>query len=291
MPATDTRTSLVPARPAVGTAAGLRAALRDIDAQGWQSRSGSEVLLYARDQIVDPTIARMRLAGHDAAQARAAGWAEAWETLRRPGTRDAASPWGVVHAAVRGAIVLEREAARYGRSRSSSWRLARCRNRAMTEGSIDGQILGPQLSLEDLAAQGWEPAAAVNPQPELGPRLQVIADALVSVGWQRDQVDALLEWIASRAGRTPGVQRRHLLFDEIATHLQVSPWRVRRTYDLITGRGQTPSLFQQVVLDGPHIINTPETRWQLRRTVQRQPPPPTACTRSASRRLDSIGVR
>src|SRR2546426_378264 len=131
MPATDTRTSLGPARPAVGTAAGLRAALRDIDAEGWQSRSGNEVLLYAR-----------------------------------------------------------------------------------------GQILGQQLSLEDLAAHGWEPAAAVNQQPELGPRLQVIADALVSVGWQHDQVDALLEWIASRAGGTPGVQRRHLLFDEIATHLQ-----------------------------------------------------------------------
>ncbi len=243
----------------VGTTRGLRAALLQVDRDGWDSPAGAAVLTYARERIVRPTVRRTGLRGPCAEQAEATGWEAAWETLRSLGD-GMRTPWGVVTLAVRRAVRGELLAAAYCTSPRTAWQL-----RADFRGAVP---------LEQLRGGRWEPSVATVTEAS-GATLGAVTDAMVSVGWSRDDVEAVVDWVVARVGRTgagPG-------WRVLATRSGLPPWRVRRAMALLLGDAGWPGLVERAARDGAGVLDRPEARAAVRSTVLSSHPRPASAAR------------
>lgn len=256
-----------PSRTCVGTTRGLRAALLRVDRDGWDSPAGTVVLTYARDRIVRPVVRRSGLHGARADQAEATGWATAWEVLRslRPGTR---SPWGAVTVAVRRAVSGEVLAERYCSGTRTAWRLRRA--------GFPGVPLRPDAGVRE--------PSATPPDWWFGPTVDPVAEAMVGVGWSREDVETLVDWVVARSGRTgsgrPG-------WRALATSSGVPPWRVRRAMALLLGDRGWPGLVERAAHEGAAVLSRPDSRAAVRSTVR----PSHLSPASAARRAPVAGGR
>src|ERR1700709_2556930 len=152
---------------AVGTADGLFDALACIHTEGWDRESGRALLDYALTKVVRAVVRAVGFTGTDAEYAESTGWAAAWEALRSPKLWSAESPWGVVNAAVRSAVLGERMAETYGTNTQSASRVHRCRRAQSGTGArvrgdwssvADPSALARPLSLSAMLDAGYDRA-------------------------------------------------------------------------------------------------------------------------------------
>lgn len=249
-------------RTGVGTTRGLRAALLQVDRDGWDSPAGTVVLAYARDRIVRPTVRRRGLRGPRADQAEATGWEVAWEVLRSLGV-GVRSPWAVVTVAVWRSVCGEELAGRYCTGARTAWGLG-------ADFPAVRLLARPDLEIE--AQHEAVPASS------LGPTLEAVVEAMVGVGWSRDDVEVLVDWVVARSGRArsagPG-------WRTLATRSGMPPWRVRRAMALLLGDDDWPGLLARAAQDGTVVLDRPDAVAAVRSTVRSSHLSPASAVRRA----------
>jgi hypothetical protein len=258
----------------------IRDALALIDAHGWESAAGRDLLEEARRTVVRPLVRRAGVRGPAADQAEASGWQAAWDVLRRPAVRSAHNPAGMVWVAVRRAV--HAEVGRRPRSASG-----------VDEGSLLGGKLpvapvgftpsrppSPDppdsgspatcLSLDALLERGWEPGGiAPNPPSESpGPLVSCLAAGLVEAGWEPEDALEAIAVMADRARQTPG-GRAATHWRWAALRLGVPEWRARRLAALLVGTDQVPGLVELAGVHGVGIFDDPAVQSALRSTTRR----------------------
>lgn len=250
---------------------GLLAALMVIDEQGWDGPTGRSLLGYVHDELVRP-LARSHGLQHAAlAQACATGCEVAWEQLADPRIRQVASPWGVVWAAVRRAMLTEIVASRYGTGPRQAWRL-RAQQR-------DGSPTAVRLiSLDAVQAAGWDPPIGPVPSPAPGPYLSRLIEELAAVGWDRElATDAVVQI----AGRRRHPRERPYRVREVAVMAEqfgLAKWQVRRLMQLVQGAPGWPGVVERLVVHGPGCLQDPALRAAVHSTVAFADPPPSRAT-------------
>lgn len=243
----------------------VRDRLDRIDDVGWDSIEGTALLSDVRHSIVRPAVRRARLSGPSAAQAESTAWAAAWVCLAGPAARAAENPAGVVSVAVRRAIWAECDFV------SRSGLTGSLVGPPSTHAGPDRDRRGPTLSLDAVRASGWEPPAPAAPGsgPDSGGPLEHIVAALAEVGWQRQEVSAVVIDLAntSGTGATPRVAWRR-----VARRTGVQPWRVRRLGLLLLGDGTSSGLVELVEAHGSAVLREPAVHRAMRCTVCRWGP-------------------
>lgn len=275
---------------------GLHQALDEVAANGWECPSGDAILGYTRSRVVAPLVAGLHLTGASATEAEAVGWVAGWQALARPTIREAQSPWGVVRAAARAAVLGELLAAQYGTNVRRAWRLARL-HRATTEAvtnagrdslgadaewleGVDPRLAAPPTSLTALMEAGWEAQAGpVEPAEALGPRLSRIVEVLGDAGWTRDRAAAAVAWVASNAAIRDGEVRG---WRPMAAQLGIPAWQARRLVLVLLGSAGRPGLVERLVRDGDHVLDDHATRRSLRSTTARWLPSPGSVSSAAA---------
>jgi hypothetical protein len=271
----------------VGSAPGLLRALAGVDAAGWDGRDGTAVLTYARLRVVRPQVHRAGLRGPAANQAEATGWAVAWELLSSRALRAAGSPWGVVSVAVRRAVLGEVMAATYGTGVREAWRLAAGAPGAGRRGAADPAVRRP-VSLSVLDPDWWAPATGPGADG-IGPRLEVIAAAMVRAGWSRREAVAVCEWVACRA--QDGCATQAPGWRTLARLLGIPAWRARRATVLLLGSTTWPGLVERVASEGFTVLQRPDVLAAVRSTVVASHLSPVGASRLALRRCELAAQR
>ncbi|MEO6821362.1 MAG: hypothetical protein ABI468_02355 [Candidatus Nanopelagicales bacterium] len=266
----------------VGSNPGLLLALAAVDERGWDGGDGTAVLTYARLRVVRPQVHRAGLSGPAANQAEATGWAVAWELLSSRALRAAGSPWGVVSVAVRRAVLGEVVAAVYGTGVREAWRLAAGSPRPGRPGDALAPVRRPvSLSMLD---PDWCAPTTGHVFDGIGPRLEVIATAMVRAGWSREEAVAVCEWVAYRAHdrsvtKTPG-------WRTLARLLGIPAWRARRATVLLLGSTTWPGLVERVASEGSIVLQRPDVLAAVRSTVVASHLSPVGASKLALRRCD-----
>lgn len=251
-------------RAAVGTGPRLLAALERIDVEGWDQETGRTVLDYAMRQVVRPAVRAVGCTGSDAEYAEATGWSAAWEALSVLSLRSTASPWGVVTAAVRCAVLNERMAETYGTDPRSAWRMHRF---TKARGAPGRQVAGDWAKVADPAAltrpvsltamldAGFDQPAASASIDGSGWRLAAITELLVRHGWRRKLAGAAVLHIAEYARRNlAGTPKAHG-WREMSLELGIPPWQARRVTVLLLGAPGWPGLVERVANGGVEALS------------------------------------
>jgi hypothetical protein len=267
----------------VGTDRGVLIALAHIDDAGWDGPVGTAVLTYARMRVVRPQVRRAGLVGPAADQAEATGWALAWELLSSRALRRTGSPWGVVSAAVRRAVLGEVVSAAYGTGVRQGWRLAASR----TEGAAGSPAPLRTHRLVPLPEGPGEPVAGADERP--GPVIELAAGALVGAGWPRHEALTVVEWAAAHPRHRSATGARG--WRTLAAQLGIPPWRARRATILLLGTATWPGLLEQVARDGASALHRADLRAALRSTVVASRPSPAGVSRRALVRAATSGHR
>lgn len=219
----------------------LRRCLVLVDAQGWDSQPGRDLMEGLRSAIVEPLVRRSGLTGPAADQAIASGWATAWEAVRRPSVRTAENPAGLVWVAVRRAVWAE---------------VLQGRDVADPE----GQMVRPR-------DQEVEPTAAPA-RAQLGPLLTPIVDALVDLGWERGLLVAAIEELADHSTHEgPGMSRTRWRW--VALRLGLPDWQARRLAIALLGVPGRPGVLAMVAAGGPGVVRDEGVQRVLRATCRR----------------------
>jgi hypothetical protein len=263
--------------------AGLLSALAAIDDLGWDSAVGESLLVYVRATVVRPHLVRTRLCDAARQQAEATAWEAVWEALLDKSLRTAESPWGVLWQVARHSVLGEIMAGHYGTDARKSWRAHRRsapKNPESTPRSLSGSPAA-LISLGDLPDDGTEIADEDGLLSLLAcPRLMLVVDALVEVGWTRSVAARVVEAVACSAGRVGSDAVDWRLF---ATVLQIPGWQVRRAAVAVLGVPGWPGLVQQLATDGPAILELASAQAALRSTVTSwMPSTVTAANQAAS---------
>jgi hypothetical protein len=231
---------------------GLLRQLVAIEADGWESPAGESLLNYVRSHIVRPQVAAAGLRGPAADQAEATGWAVAWETLSCASISTAASPWGLLWVVVRRAIAGERVAADYQASVRNSWR---AESERLEQPGVGGtRAFARPLSLSLLLEEGWEPTADSWTSTGVGRRLEIVIEALVQVGWERQAAYAVVEGIALAAVRDGKATTDAKGWRPLAARLGLPPWQVRRVTVLLLGAPGWPGLVERIATHGCQVL-------------------------------------
>jgi hypothetical protein len=270
-------------RGAVATAELLLAALERIEVEGWDRETGRAVLDYAMKHVVRPAVRAVGCTGSDAEYAEATGWSAAWEALSAGSLRSAASPWGVVTAAVRYAVLNERMAETYGTDSRSAWRVHRF---TKTSGTSGRQVAGDWLKVADPAAltrpvsltamcdAGYDQPAAPAPLDGSGRCLPAITDLLVRHGWRRELAGAAVLHIADHARQNPAGAPKAHGWREMSLELGIPPWRARRVTVLLLGAPGWPGLVERVATGGVAALSGPAIAAAVRATSDASMRPP-----------------
>jgi hypothetical protein len=259
--------------PVVRNREGLLSLLLDIDRQGWDSATAEELLEYVRATVVRPNVASSSLRGLAAEQAEATAWEATWEVLAAPSLRVARSPWGVLWATARRAVLGELVAGTYCTDVRTAWRLARQpvvdENARRPGAGTTAVTHRPPVSLVELSRRGVDLPADPDDWVGLaaGPVLSLVVRALVEAGWveldARRVVDAVAA-TADRNGSTSGAARgwRHL-----AEWLDLPPWQVRRATVVMLGAPDWPGLVERLMTEGRAVLEDPGVQAAIRSTV------------------------
>lgn len=260
-----TRDSQVRSGDFDGTAS-LLAALDRIDTEGWEGPTGGALLTYVRREVVKPAVRGAGLAGPSAEFAEATGWSVAWETLASSAIRSANSPWGLLTAAVRRAVLSDRMAERYRTAAWRAWRVERflaAGNSPARAGEwrqvADPHALAKPLSLTALVDQdGFDrPSDDDVSGDDSGHVVDELAAVLVRGGWPAADAREVVLHVADHAlanrpdsAEVPGW--RHL-----ALSLGVPPWQARRVTALLLGAPGWPGLVERIATGGPSALRGP----------------------------------
>lgn len=284
-------------REQVGTPQQLRDALGRIDAEGWDGGAGRLVLEYALDKVVRPVVRVVGFTGTDAEYAESTGWAAAWEALRSRSLRSAESPWGVVHAAVRAAVLGERMAEVYGTSARSAWRIHRFRQARGTAdprahgdwtGVADAAALARPLSLSALMEDGYDPAGGGFAEVESCGRLEVLVDLLARHGWRPAVARAAVLHVAEHARPNPsGTPKAHGC-REMSIGLGIPPWQARRVTVLLLGAPGWPGLVERLATGGEATLTGPAIAAAVRATCDESMRPPARAAMTVEARTPAL---
>lgn len=223
-----------------------------IDIEGWDGPTAAELLRGVRHSIVRPLVRRAGLRGTGADLAEATGWAVAWETLRRPATRHADSPAGVVWVAVRRALISEVVDQR-GTSQFGAVREVPCR----------------ALSLDQMLESGFDVAVpSAHGVHELGQHVEALVGVMVASGWTcqdaRDAVAMIADHVTTDRSGTPVTRWRW-----VALRMGLPEWRVRRLAGLLLGGPSWTGLAELMEIRGTCVLDTPEVVAAIRSTAIR----------------------
>ncbi|MGB7980104.1 MAG: hypothetical protein WCF36_04845, partial [Candidatus Nanopelagicales bacterium] len=113
------------------------------------------------------------------------------------------------------------------------------------------------LSMDQLLAAGWQPAAFRGEEPERGAQsehlLPVLVDRLVEAGWNRGEVADAIALMADRvvcgAGRAPATPWRW-----VALRIGLPQWQVRRLAGLLLGGADWPGVLELAACHGPQVL-------------------------------------
>lgn len=269
---------------AVGTADALFAALARIEEEGWDGPTGRAVLDYTRRVVVSRAVRSAGFTGGPEAEyAEATGWAAAWEAMTSRCIRTADSPWGVVTAAVRSAVLNERIEETYGTDARSAWRVhrfkeaqrAEVRNRRNGWTAVaDPAALARPLSLSALIDAGYEPASVTGATSTSQWRLPIITDLLVRHGWRRDLADAAVLHVCDHARQNPKGYPKANGWREMSLELGLPPWQARRVTVLLVGTESWPGLMERLDVGGQAALAGPAIEAAVRATVDETMRPP-----------------
>lgn len=281
----------------ISSADGLREALARIAREGWDGPFGRAVLDYARTVVVARAVRAAGFIGADAEFAEATGWAAAWEAMTSRCIRNAESPWGVVAAAVRAAVLNERMAQTYGTDARAAWRIHRFKQaqrvgapqtRGRTWSVIaDQAALARPLSLTALLEVGYEPPAATRIPAGDGERLQLVIDVLVRHGWRPELAHAAILHVSDHARQNPAGPPKAHGWREMSLELGIPPWQARRVTVLLLGTAEWPGLVERVVVGGEAALTGPAIEAAVRATVDEAMRPPAR----AALRVDARSAR
>ncbi len=293
------------------TAQFLRDSLHRVDLEGWDSAAGRQLLDYVRRTVVVPVVRRSGLRGPAADQAEASGWEAAWDALRRPTARTAENPGGMVWAAVRRAVAAEIESARLlGRgaviamapgAAAPGVDATGIRAPGAEESATDhraghvAQLHAPArrtrcLSLDELTDGGWQPTqGATRDEPDHGPVVSAVLDALVDVGWNRAEAADAIEIMADHAarGRTGSPTTR---WRWVSLRVGVPEWQARRLAGLLLGGGEWPGVLELASRCGLSVLGDPAVQAALRSTTVRWAAGPGAWLEGFERHKSDRGI-
>ncbi|MGQ0631586.1 MAG: hypothetical protein ACT4P1_11120 [Sporichthyaceae bacterium] len=267
----------------VGTTPLLLAALIRIDSEGWDREAGCAVLDYALRKVVRPVVRTVGFTGAEAEQAESTGWAAAWEALRTPKLRSAESPWGVVNAAVRSAMLNERMAEAYGTSARSAWRIHRFRKTLdPTESKVRGDwsavadpaALARPLSLSAMLDAGYDHAGEVLAEVESIGRLGPLVDLLAGHGWHPDTARNAILHVAEHARPNPSGTPKAHGWREMSIALGIPSWQARRVTVLLLGTSSWPGLVERLSTGGEGALAGPAVAAAVRATCHESMRPP-----------------
>lgn len=274
--------------PALDSREGLLQELVAIDAEGWGSARGEQLLRYVRRHIVRPQVTTSGLRGPAAKQADATGWAIAWETLTSSSLRRARSPWGVLWVAVRRAVHGERLTATYPGSPRQSWHAEKARL-AQRDAGLPRSFERP-ISLSLLLEEGWEPVAEPWTCTGLGRRLEAVIEALIGVGWEQRAAHAVVEGVALTAFRDGKSSAEAQGWRPLATRLGLPPWQVRRVTVLLLGAPAWQGVVERMATEGCQALEDEGIVAAMRSTALSSWPPPPVAARKAIHRLAQEAV-
>ena len=274
---------------------GLLAVLDVIERTGWDSPTGESLLEYVRKTVVRPAVGSVGIRGSAADQAEASAWSATWEAMTGPYLRRAESPWGVLWATARRAALGEVVAGDFGTGTRKAWRAF-----ASADPGIARSIgTGPEspgngvglVSLDALADAGYELADRTPDGTCSGARLSAVVLALVQEGWSEpvarrtiDEVAAVVD-LDDRRGAWPQGWR------ELAAHLGLPPWQVRRVAIVLLGAQGWPGLLERLVLEGPDVLTDPPMLAALRSTTLWWLPNPITAAERAARRARRPSIK
>jgi len=277
----------------VETRDGLLATLDLIDAHGWESPPGRRVLQYARRNVVRPAALSVGFGHTELPFAVATGWGVAWETLAGPAVRTAPSPWGVVWAAVRRALLGERLADTYGTGSWAAWRILRHRENPGHRSEhdwarvVDPGALAAPVSLSLVLEHGFDPAA---PDPDeglgLGERLELLVDLLERHGWPREQAYLVIEHVSASAVGNGTESHEAPGWRRLAAALNLPLWQARRVTVLLLGEPGWPGLVERLFTEGPAVLDCPAVRTAVKATRDETMRPPARIARQVAARLE-----
>lgn len=280
-------------RDAVGTGERLIAALTRIDAEGWDRETGRTVLDYAMQLVVRPAVRSVGATGSEAEYAEATGWAAAWEALSARSLRSAVSPWGVVTAAVRCAVLNERMAEKYGTDARSAWRVHRF---VKTGGASARRVAGDWSTVADPAAltrpvsltvmldAGYDQPAVTLPHGAEGWRLRAVTDLLVRHGWQPELAVAAVVHVSEYARQNPAGAPKAHGWREMSLELGIPPWQARRVTVLLLGAPGWPGLVERVVIGGVDALAGPAIAAAVQATCDPSMRPPARSAQTIAAR-------
>jgi len=228
----------------------LRSLLTRIDVEGWEGPSATALLGYIRETIVRPLTIDLGMRGRASGEAEASAWEDVWELLREPAIRTAVSPWGLIWAAARHAILSEAVCARFPTSRSRAWRLAR----AQSAGQVE-----PIARLDDVAPDAL-PVVAMDGAAQPSSAVAGAVDALTRVGWSQDRAAEIVEDVLDDTPTTRGMRwttRAHgwtsYGWRGMAERLDLPPWQARRLVIVLRGTAERPGLLPRLILAGGNL--------------------------------------
>jgi len=267
---------------------GLLAVLDVIDRTGWDSPTGESLLEYVRKTVVLPAVGSVGIRGSAADQAEASAWSATWEAMTGPYLRGAESPWGVLWATARRAALGEAVAGDFGTGARKAWRALASTDPgiARSQGAGAGSPANGVglVSLDALADAGYELADRTPDGRRSGAHLSAVVLALVGAGWSEPVARRTIDELAAvvnlddRGGAWPQGWR------ELAAHLGLPPWQVRRVAIVLLGAQGWPGLLERLVLEGPDVLTDPPMRAALRSTTLWWLPNPITAAERAERR-------
>lgn len=241
----------------------LLARLAVIDAEGWDSPAGTDLLRYVRRTVVRTCVRLSGLRGREAVEAESTAWTAAWESLSSDYLRQTEAPMNVLWAVVRRAVATDLLAARWLTDDRECWRLSPQPQGRFHEAAPDHAE--PPISLDRLVLGGLD--RPVRPE-EATPLLDRVVDLLVQAGWSRPAASLTVQAIAAHArtdgyrfGRTAGWRR-------LAPALDLPAWQVRRLTLLLVGAPGWPGVVERLAIVGDSALDEPEIREAARATLK-----------------------
>lgn len=281
----------------VGSADGLFDALARIETEGWDRDSGRAVLDYALTKVVRPVVRTVGFTGTDAEYAESTGWAAAWEALRSPKLWSTESPWGVVNAAVRSAVLGERMAETYGTSTSSAWRVHRFQRAQSGAGTrvrgdwssvADPSALARPLSLSAMIDAGFDPAEQTETVSATDQGLGSIVALLARHGWSSETARAAVLHVSEHARANPAGTPKAHGWREMAMELRIPPWQARRVTVLLLGAPGWPGLVERVATGGAAALAGPVIAAAVQATCDESMRPPARSARAVEARTVAV---
>lgn len=242
---------------------GLLSRLRLVDAEGWDSPAGEDLLRYVREKVVRPQVARSGLGPGRFEQAESSAWQLCWRKLSDERLRESRNPWGVLWVAARRAV---RDEVLENRHQTAAHRARRLLSDAADDPALAARGC-PPVSLQLLADSGVEPVSPPGGSEPLGPALEAIVNACGRAGWRPSEAHRVVAAIAHAVrprteGSVPAAP-----WKQVAGQTGSDPAMVRRLTLVLLGHGDQPGLVARVHREGLAVLDEVRVQDSLRHTT------------------------